>query len=78
MDLLLPFSELLSTHKQPACAELLAALKCPCLTACSSRGVLGGEPMDLLLPFSELLSAESGIMRRMLEASARAAGVGPA
>ena len=33
------------------------------------------ESLDLLLPFSELISAESGIIRRELEAYAKSANV---
>ena len=33
------------------------------------------ESLDLLLPFSELISAESGIIRRDLEAYAKAANI---
>ncbi|GAX84298.1 hypothetical protein CEUSTIGMA_g11720.t1 [Chlamydomonas eustigma] len=38
-------------------------------------GIMAGESLDLLLPFSELLSAESGVVRRDLEAQAKMAGI---
>ena len=40
-----------------------------------TSGVMKNEVLDLLLPFSELISAESGIIRRDLEAYAKAANV---
>lgn len=36
---------------------------------------MSDEGLELLLPFSELLSAESGVIRRDLEAYAKAANV---
>lgn len=36
---------------------------------------MSNEQLDLLLPFSELFSAESGVIRRDLEAAAKAANV---
>lgn len=68
----------LATYRLPRAAifgldERLTALKTRAYLV--YNGVLNSEPMDLLLPMSELLSAESGIMRRGLEAQARAVGV---
>jgi hypothetical protein len=36
---------------------------------------MSNEQLDLMLPFSELFSAESGVIRRDLEAAAKAANV---
>lgn len=68
----------LMTYRLPAAAtvgidEKLAALKTRAYLV--YNGVVNSEPMEVLLPFSELLSAESGMMRRTLEAQSRAAGI---